>query len=81
MRIRKYTPVQSGSMSNRKESKDKMNLTDLVDDGENHQGLDKVTDNREQRRKKKTYAEVLQSGYEKKGTFVVISTIHYSTMQ
>ena len=74
-------PMQSEGMSKREESKDKINLTDVVDDGENHQKFEWVTDNREQRKKKKTYAEMLQSGYEKEGTFEVISTIHYSTMQ
>ena len=29
-------PMQSESMSKREESKDKINLTDVVDDGENH---------------------------------------------
>ena len=36
-------PMQSESMSKREESKDKINLTDVVDDGENHQKFEWVT--------------------------------------
>ena len=38
---------------------------------ENHKRLSWVTDNCKQRKKKKTYAEVLQIGCEKEGTFVI----------
>ena len=66
-----YTPVQSETMTKQEESKDKLNLTDMGNYDENHQRLTCVTDNREQRKKKKTYAEVLQIECEKEGTFVV----------
>ena len=58
-------------MIKKEESKDKLNLTDMENYDENHKGLSWVTDNRKQRKKKKTYAEVLQIGCEKEGTFVV----------
>ena len=48
----------------------------MENDGENYQRLSWVTANREQRKKKKTYAEVPQSGYEKEGTFVVKQDIN-----
>ena len=65
-------------MMKKEESEDKINLTDMENDAENHQRLSWATDNRKQRKKKITSAEVLQSGYEKEGTFVVkqaISTV------
>ena len=38
-----YTPVQNKNVTKRDESKDMVNLTDLIDDGENHQRLSCVT--------------------------------------
>ena len=66
-----YSPVQRETMTKKEESKNKLNLTDMENFDENHQRLSWVTDNRKQRKKKKTYAEVLQIGCEKEGTFVV----------
>ena len=57
-------------MTKREKPNDKMNLTDMNNDAKNHQRINWVSDNREQRKKKKTFAEVLQSGYEKEVTFV-----------
>ena len=65
------TPVQSETMTKKEESRDKLNLTDMENYDENRKRLSWVTDNRKQRKKKKTYAEVLQIGCEKEGTFVV----------
>ena len=65
------TPVQSETMTRKEESRDKLNLTDMENYDENRKRLSWVTDNRKQRKKKKTYAEVLQIGCEKEGTFVV----------
>ena len=65
------TPVQSETMTKKEESKNKLNLTDMKNYDENHQRLSRVTSNRKQRKKKKTYAEVLQIRCEKEGTFVV----------
>ena len=67
--------MQGENMTKRDESKNTMNLTDLVDDHENRQRLSWVTDIREQRKKKKTYAERLQSGYEKERSLADNSTI------
>ena len=63
-----YMPVQSETMTKKEESKDKLNLTDMENYYENHQRLSWVTDNGKQRKKKKTYAELLQIGCEKEGT-------------
>ena len=63
-----YTPVQSETMTKKEESKDKLNLTDMENYYENHQRLSWVTDNGKQRKKKKTYAELLQIECEKEGT-------------
>ena len=71
-----YTPVQNENLTKKEESKDKMNLTDTENDGENHKKFNWVADNHEQRKKKKYYAEVLQTGYEKEGTFVVKQDIN-----
>ena len=71
-----YTPVESHNKTKKEESKDNMNLTDMENDGENLQRLSSVTDNLKQRKKKKTYADVLQSGYEKKETFIVKQDIN-----
>ena len=65
------TPVQSETMTKKEESKNKLNLTDMKNYDENHQRLSRVTSNRKQRKKKKTYAEVQQIRCEKEGTFVV----------
>ena len=59
-------PVQSESMSKREESKDKMNLTDVVDDGENHQEFEWVTNNREQRKRKRPMLKCCRVGMRKK---------------
>ena len=66
-----YTSVQSETMTKKEESKDKLNLTDMENYNENGKRLSWVTENRTQRKKKKTFAEVLQIGLEKEGTFVV----------
>ena len=66
-----YTPVQSETMTKNEESKDKLSLTDIWNYDGNYQRLSWVTDNGKQRKKEKTYAEVLQIGCEKGGTFVV----------
>ena len=66
-----YTSVQSETMTKKEESKDKLNLTDMENYDENGKRLSWVTENRTQRKKKKTFAEVLQIGLEKEGTFVV----------
>ena len=63
-----YMLVQSEKMTKKEESKDKMTLNALVNDGENHQRVSCVTDNREKKKKEKIYAELLKSGYEKEGT-------------
>ena len=54
--------MQSETMTKREEYKDKLNLTDMENYDENHQRLSWVTYNHKQRKKKKTYAEVLQIG-------------------
>ena len=53
-------PVQSETKTKKKESKDKINLNDMENDDENHQGFSWVTNNCKQRKKKRTYAAVLQ---------------------
>ena len=58
-------------MIKKEESTDKLNLTAVENYDEDHKRLTWVTDNRKQRKKKKTYAEVLQIGCEKEGGFVV----------
>ena len=58
-------PVQSETKTKKKESKDKINLNDMENDDENHQGFSWVTDNCKQRKKKRTYAAVLLIGCEK----------------
>ena len=63
--------MQRETMIKKEESTDKLNLTDMENCDENHKRLSWVTDNRKQRKKKKTYAEVLEIGCEKEGTFVV----------
>ena len=63
--------MQSETMTKQEESKDRLNLTNMENYDENHQRLSCVTDNREQRKKKKTDAEVLQIECEKEGIFVV----------
>ena len=47
--------MQSANMTKKEESKGKMHLTDMENDGENHQRLNWLSDNREQRKKKETY--------------------------
>ena len=42
-------------MTKKEESKGKMHLTDMENDGENHQRLSWLSDNREQRKKKESY--------------------------
>ena len=66
-----YTPVQGVTMTKKEESKDKLNLNNMENYDENHQRLNWVTGNRKQRKKDKTYAQMLQIGFEKEGTFVV----------
>ena len=64
-----YTPVQSETMPKKEESKDKLNLTDM-ENYDGNQKLSRVTNNCKKKKKKKTYAEVLQIRCEKEGTFV-----------
>ena len=61
-----YTPVQSETMTKKRYSIGKLNLTDMENCDENHQRLSWLTNNCKQRKETKTYAAVLQIGCEKR---------------